>query len=82
MNSITDSFDRRYPSGIQSFEKLRDKGYLYVDKTQQMYKLIQLGNPYFLSRPRRLGKSVMLSILEAYFQGKKELFKDIFIESV
>ncbi|NDV56989.1 ATP-binding protein [Bacteroides sp. 519] len=82
MNDILDSFHRRYPIGIQSFEKLRNKGYLYVDKTLQMYKLIQLDNPYFLSRPRRFGKSLMLSTLEAYFQGKKELFKGLFIETV
>ncbi|MDR0394257.1 MAG: ATP-binding protein [Tannerella sp.] len=73
---------RRYPIGIQSFEKLRSEGYVYVDKTRQMYKLIQMGNPYFLSRPRRFGKSLMLSTLKAYFQGKKELFKGLFIETV
>ncbi|NDV58026.1 ATP-binding protein [Bacteroides sp. 519] len=73
---------RRYPIGIQSFEKLRSEDYLYVDKTEQMYKLIQVGNPYFLSRPRRFGKSLMLSTLEAYFLGKKELFKGLFVETV
>ncbi|NDV64174.1 ATP-binding protein [Bacteroides sp. 224] len=73
---------RRYPIGIQNFEKLRSDGYLYVDKTKQMYQLIQMGNPYFLSRPRRFGKSLILSTLEAYFQGKKELFEGLFIETV
>ncbi|NDV59889.1 AAA family ATPase [Bacteroides sp. 519] len=81
-NSADTRFPRRYPIGIQSFEKLRSEGYLYVDKTSQMYKLIQMGNPYFLSRPRRFGKSLMLSTLEAYFLGKKELFKGLFIETV
>ncbi|NDV60605.1 ATP-binding protein [Bacteroides sp. 519] len=73
---------RRYPIGIQSFEKLRSEGYVYIDKTEQMYRLIRIGNPYFLSRPRRFGKSLMLSTLEAYFQGKKELFEGLFIETV
>ncbi|NDV65557.1 ATP-binding protein [Bacteroides sp. 224] len=73
---------RRYPIGIQSFEKLRSEGYVYIDKTEQMYRLIRIGNPYFLSRPRRFGKSLMLSTLEAYYKGKKELFKGLFIERV
>ena len=73
---------RRYPIGIQSFEKLRSEGYLYVDKTEQMYRLIRMGNPYFFSRPRRFGKSLMLSTLEAYYLGKKELFEGLFIETV
>lgn len=73
---------RRYPIGIQSFEKLRSEGYVYIDKTEQMYRLIRIGNPYFLSRPRRFGKSLMLSTLEAYYQGKKELFEGLFIETV
>lgn len=84
MNNLSDSTQplRRYPIGIQSFEKLREENYLYVDKTEQMYRLIQMGNPYFLSRPRRFGKSLLLSTLEAYFQGKKELFKGLFIDTV
>ena len=73
---------RRYPIGIQSFEKLRSEGYVYVDKTEQMYRLIRMGNPYFFSRPRRFGKSLMLSTLEAYYEGKKELFEGLFIETV
>ncbi len=77
----THSF-RRYPIGIQDFEKLRTEGYLYVDKTLHMYQLIRMGNPYFLSRPRRFGKSLMLSTLKAYFLGKKELFKGLYIETV
>ena len=79
---ITGIYPRRFPIGIQSFEKLRQEDYLYVDKTFQMYKLIRMGNPYFLSRPRRFGKSLMLSTLEAYYLGKKELFKGLFIETV
>ncbi|NDV60658.1 AAA family ATPase [Bacteroides sp. 519] len=73
---------RRYPIGIQSFEKLRSEGYLYIDKTEQMYRLIRMGNPYFFSRPRRFGKSLMLSTLEAYYLGKKELFEGLFIQTV
>lgn len=85
MNALTETGTyphRRYPIGIQSFEKLRSEGYLYVDKTRQMYELIQMGNPYFLSRPRRFGKSLLLSTLEAYYLGKKELFEGLFIETV
>lgn len=84
MNNLSDSAQplRRYPVGIQSFEKLRELNYLYIDKTEQMYRLIQMGNPFFLSRPRRFGKSLLLSTLEAYFQGKKELFKGLFIDTV
>ena len=63
-----------YPVGIQNFEKLRRDGYYYVDKTALMYRLVTTGSYYFLSRPRRFGKSLLISTLEAYFQGKKELF--------
>ena len=63
-----------YPVGIQNFEKLRKEGYYYVDKTARMHRLVTTGNYYFLSRPRRFGKSLLLSTLEAYFQGKRELF--------
>ena len=65
-----------YPIGIQNFEKIRKDGYLYVDKTALVYQLANTGSYYFLSRPRRFGKSLLLSTLEAYFQGKKELSKD------
>lgn len=67
----------KYPIGIQNFEKLREDGYAYVDKTAMLYKLVSEGNYYFLSRPRRFGKSLLLSTLEAYFQGKKELFEGL-----
>ncbi len=69
----------KYPIGIQDFEDLRRNGYKYVDKTNFAYKLADEGKYYFLSRPRRFGKSLFLSTLEAYFQGKKELFKGLAI---
>ena len=74
------NFSRKLPVGIQSFEKLRRDGYLYVDKTAFIRQLIQSSNPYFLSRPRRFGKSLFLSTLEAYFLGQKELFKGLYLE--
>lgn len=70
---------RKYPIGIQSFEDLRREGYLYVDKTEHIYRLVATGKPYFLSRPRRFGKSLLLSTLKAYFEGKKELFEGLAI---
>lgn len=72
----------KYPIGIQNFEKLRQDGYLYIDKTDLVYSLVQTSNCYFLSRPRRFGKSLLISILEAYFLGKKELFKGLAIEKL
>lgn len=69
----------KYPIGIQDFEKLRTNGYSYVDKSRFVYKLADEGKYYFLSRPRRFGKSLFLSTLEAYFQGKKELFEGLAI---
>lgn len=73
---------RKLPIGIQSFEYLRTEGYLYVDKTALVYRLVTMGKPYFLSRPRRFGKSLLLSTFEAYFEGKKELFKGLAIEEL
>ena len=64
----------KYPIGIQTFEDIRTEDYAYVDKTALAYKLVSEGKYYFLSRPRRFGKSLLLSTLKAYFQGKKELF--------
>ena len=64
----------KYPIGVQNFGKIRRDGYLYIDKTELVYKLVSEGSYYFLSRPRRFGKSLLISTLEAYFQGKKELF--------
>ena len=71
-----------YPIGKQNFEKLRNEGCVYVDKTDLMYKLVKEGSAYFLSRPRRFGKSLLLSTLEAYFTGKKELFKGLAVEQL
>jgi hypothetical protein len=68
---------RKLPVGIQDFEKLRTGNNVYVDKTQYIYQLVQLDAPYFLSRPRRFGKSLFLSTLKAYFEGKRELFEGL-----
>ena len=73
---------RKYPIGIQSFEKLRRGQYIYVDKTDLVYQLATAGNPCFLSRPRRFGKSLLLSTFEAYFLGKKELFTGLAVEQL
>ena len=66
---------RKYPVGVQSFESIRKDGYLYVDKTALIYKMITEGKPYFLSRPRRFGKSLLISTLAAVFEGRRELFE-------
>ena len=68
------------PVGEQSFENLRNDNAIYVDKTEYIYRIITSGRVFFLSRPRRFGKSLLLSTLEAYFLGKKELFKGLFLE--
>ena len=70
----------RYPIGIQSFESLRTLGYLYVDKTELIYNLVMSSKSVFLSRPRRFGKSLLLSTIQAYFEGKKELFTGLAME--
>ena len=72
----------KYPLGIQSFEKIRNDGYLYLDKTDMVYNLVNKGTYYFLSRPRRFGKSLLISTLEAYFKGRKELFEGLAIASM
>jgi Predicted AAA-ATPase/PD-(D/E)XK nuclease superfamily len=71
---------QKYPVGIQDFPEIRNNGYLYVDKTEFAYKLVEQGKFYFLSRPRRFGKSLFISTLECLFLGKKELFEGLFIE--
>ena len=71
-----------YPIGIQNFEKIRREGYLYIDKTALVCRLVKTGSYYFLSRPRRFGKSLLLSTFEAYFEGKKELFEGLAIEKM
>lgn len=73
---------RKLPIGIQTFEKIRKENYLYVDKTDLIYDLVSQGVPYFLSRPRRFGKSLLLSTFESYFLGKKELFTGLAIEKL
>ena len=74
--------NRKLPIGIQSFEKIRNGNYLYVDKTELVYRLAVSEIPYFLSRPRRFGKSLLISTLDAYFQGRKELFQGLAIEKL
>ena len=74
--------EKLYPIGIQNFESLRKDGYLYVDKTALIYQLAKRGRYYFLSRPRRFGKSLLISKLEAYFQGKRELFQGLAMEEL
>lgn len=72
----------KYPIGIQDFESIVSEGFIYVDKTSILYKLINTGKCYFLSRPRRFGKSLTLSTLKAYFEGKKELFDGLAMASL
>ena len=72
----------KYPIGIQTFSQIRENGYVYVDKTDLIYQSVSRGSIYFFSRPRRFGKSLLISTLEAYFQGKKELFKGLAIEKL
>ena len=72
----------KYPIGIQSFAQLREDGFVYVDKTQLLYRLVTEGKIYFLSRPRRFGKSLLVSTLKAYFQGRKDLFQGLALEEL
>ena len=71
-----------YPIGIQNFEDLRRNGYVYVDKTHHIHRLATTGKYYFLSRPRRFGKSLLVSTMEAYFKGEKELFEGLALEQL
>ncbi len=73
---------RKLPLGIQDFPRLREDGYLYVDKTALVHKLVNEGSVYFLSRPRRFGKSLLCSTLAAYLEGRKELFTGLAIEKI
>ena len=77
-----DNLMRKLPIGIQTFEGIRKDNYLYVDKTALIWRMANLGKPYFLSRPRRFGKSLLISTFDAYFQGKKELFDGLAIEQL
>ena len=72
----------KYPIGVQSFEQIREDGYAYVDKTDLVYRLTHEGKIYFLSRPRRFGKSLLVSTLKNYFLGRKELFEGLAISSL
>ena len=72
----------KYPIGIQNFEKIRTEGFVYIDKTAFVYKLASEGCYYFLSRPRRFGKSLLISTMEAYFHGKKDLFEGLAISKL
>lgn len=65
----------KYPIGIQNFRKVREDAFVHVDKTKMIYRLVDEGHYYFLSRPRRFGKSLLISTIEAYFSGTKDLFK-------
>lgn len=67
----------KYPIGIQTFERIRTEGYVYVDKTALVYKLVSEGSTYFLCRPRRFGKSLLVSTLHSYFDGRKDLFEGL-----
>jgi hypothetical protein len=73
---------RKLPIGIQDFRKLREMGFVYVDKTAFVYQLAQSSNPYFLGRPRRFGKSLLLATLKYYFLGQKEIFEGLAIEKL
>ena len=72
----------KYPIGIQSFPDIRERGFVYVDKTAYVYRMALMGKTYFLSRPRRFGKSLLVSTMEAYFLGRKELFNGLAIEQL
>lgn len=74
--------NRLYPIGIQNFESLRKDGYLYVDKTRLIHRLVTTGRYFFFSRPRRFEKSLLILTLEAYFQGKRELFQGLAMEEL
>ena len=73
---------KRLPVGIQTYSEIVNLNCVYIDKTEYIYKMINLSKYIFLSRPRRFGKSLLVSTLQSYFEGKKELFKGLFIDSV
>ena len=72
----------KYPIGIQTFEEIVTEGFVYVDKTALVHKMASEGKIYFLSRPRRFGKSLLISTLDCYFRGRKDLFKGLAIEQL
>lgn len=71
---------KKLPIGIQSFSEIRNGGYVYVDKTELVHRLVTTGKPYFFSRPRRFGKSLLVSTLKALFEGNKWLFEGLWID--
>ena len=73
---------RQYPIGIQDFASIINGGFVYVDKTEPVYQLASVKGVYFLSRPRRFGKSLLVSTLKYYFQGRKDLFKGLKMEAL
>ena len=73
---------KRLPVGIQTFSNIIEDGMLYVDKTEYVWRMVHLSKYIFLSRPRRFGKSLLISTLQAYFEGRRELFKGLYIDSV
>lgn len=77
---MSTNLHKNLPVGVQDFESLIRDGYLYVDKTEQIWRLTHSGRHYFLARPRRFGKSLLLSTIEAYFEGKKELFDGLYLQ--
>src|SRR5687768_1790036 len=70
---------RKYPIGLQSFQEIREGGFVYVDKTRLIHTLVESGNYYFLSRPRRFGKSLLLDTISELFSGNEDLFKGLWI---
>nr|MBL0701094.1 AAA family ATPase [Desulfobacterales bacterium] len=72
---------KKLPIGIQTFAKIRQDNFYYIDKTDLVKKLVDNGEYYFLSRPRRFGKSLFLDTLKSAFEGKKELFKGLYLEN-
>jgi hypothetical protein len=82
MNEQNTTITREYPVGIQDFEKIRRNNYMYVDKTELVYKMTRVENYVFLSRPRRFGKSLLCSTLKCYFEGRRDLFKGLAIEQL
>ena len=71
-----------YPLGLQTFSEIRERNMLYIDKTEYVYRIASSGKYFFLSRPRRFGKSLLVSTFKSYFEGKKELFKGLAIEKL
>ena len=71
----------KYPIGIQDFRELREGGYVYVDKTEYLHRIIEGGKHFFLSRPRRFGKSLLLTTINELYKGSKELFQGLWIEN-